>query len=99
MSVRPVIVAAALLGAFAASFLLTALAFASGSHGSAVVTLQIAPRGLGTVSVDTVRQRLAQRLLGESRSGLVHADVQPRCPRPADGKQRPGAETVLLEHS
>ena len=51
MSVRPVVVAAALLGAFAASFLLAALAFASGSHGSAVVTLQIAPRGLGTVSV------------------------------------------------
>jgi hypothetical protein len=51
MSVRPLIVAAALLGAFAASFLLAALAFASGSHSSAVVTLQIAPRGLGTVSV------------------------------------------------
>ena len=51
MSVRPLVVAAALVGAFAASFLLAALAFASGSHGSAVVTLQIAPRGLGTVSV------------------------------------------------
>ena len=51
MSVRPLVVAAALLGACATSFLLAALAFASGSRGSAVVTLQIAPRGLGTVSV------------------------------------------------
>jgi hypothetical protein len=51
VSVRPLVVAAALLGACATSFLLAALAFASGSHGSAVVTLQIAPRGLGTVSV------------------------------------------------
>ncbi len=51
MSVRPLVVAAALLGACATSFLLAALAFASGSRSSAVVTLQIAPRGLGTVSV------------------------------------------------
>ena len=51
MPVRPVIVAAALVGACTTAFLLTALAFASGSRGSAVVTLQIAPRGLGTVTV------------------------------------------------
>ncbi len=51
MSVRPLVVAAALIGACATSFVLAALAFASGSRGSAVVTLQVAPRGLGTVSV------------------------------------------------
>jgi hypothetical protein len=45
MSVRPLIVAAALFGAFATSFVFAALAFAAGSHGAAVVTLQIAPRG------------------------------------------------------
>ena len=51
MPVRPLVVAAALVGACTTAFLLAALAFASGSRGSAVVTLQIAPRGLGTVSV------------------------------------------------
>ena len=51
VSVRPLVVAAALVGAFLAAFLVAALAFASGSRVSAVVTLQIAPRGLGAVSV------------------------------------------------
>ncbi len=51
MSVRPLVVAAALVGAFLAALLVAALAFASGHRASAEVTLQIAPRGLGTVSV------------------------------------------------
>jgi hypothetical protein len=51
MSVRPLVVAAALVGTCLAAFVVAALAFASGNRVSAVVTLQIAPRGLGTVSV------------------------------------------------
>ena len=50
MSVRPLVVAAALVGAFFAASLVAALAFASGGRVSADVTLQIAPRGLGTVT-------------------------------------------------
>lgn len=51
MSVRPLVVAAALVGACLAAFVIAALAFASDNRLSATVTLQIAPRGLGTVSV------------------------------------------------
>ena len=50
MSVRPLVVAAALVGAFFVASLVAALAFASGGRVSADVTLQIAPRGLGTVT-------------------------------------------------
>jgi Divergent InlB B-repeat domain/Fibronectin type III domain len=51
VSIRPVVVAAALVGACLTAFLVAALAFASGSGVSAVVTLQVAPRGLGTVTI------------------------------------------------
>ena len=51
MPVRPLVVAAALVGACLTAFLAAALAFASGGRVSATVTLQIAPRGLGIVTV------------------------------------------------
>ena len=47
----PRIVAAAVLGSFAAALVVVALAAGSESRTAAKVTLQIAPRGLGTVSV------------------------------------------------
>jgi len=51
VSIRPLVVAAALVGAFITAFLVAALAFAAGDRAAAVVTLQLAPRGLGQVSV------------------------------------------------
>jgi Divergent InlB B-repeat domain len=47
----PRVVAAALLGSLAAALVVVALAAGSESRTTAKVTLQIAPRGLGTVSV------------------------------------------------
>ncbi len=51
MPIRPLVVAAALVGACFTAFLAATLAFASGGRSSATVTLQIAPRGLGIVTV------------------------------------------------
>ncbi len=58
MPIRASIVAAALVGACLAAFVVTALAFASASRSSALVTLQIAPRGLGAVSVQPADKNL-----------------------------------------
>ena len=100
MSVRPVVVAAALVGAFAVSFLLAALAFASGSHGSAVVTLQIAPRGLGTVSVrPSGNDSLGDCIGSESRSSSCTLTYNRGDKVKLTASSDRGAETVLLEHA
>ncbi len=51
MSIRLSVVAAAFVGACIAASVVAALAFASGNRAAATVTLQVAPRGLGTVTV------------------------------------------------